>query len=135
MSRLTDHEDYAKDEEFAGFRSEEEVQLFGLLGMDDEVTAPVVELISDDEKRKELREAQEADPTIRDIKNWVKQGKEPPQGFPNKYFKDNFPLLVIREGMLCRKALVGSSMLPTLQTVIPPKLIPREHTIREYLVE
>ena len=124
MSRLTDHNDYAEEEEFAGFIAVAESKKVSLLGLEDEAAIPVVELISDDDKRKELRAAQDADPVIANIKHWVKQQKPPPEGFPNSFYKDNFPLLVIQEGVLCRKALSGPSKLPILQAIIPPKLVP-----------
>ena len=122
MSRLTDHEDYAEEEELAGFRDAEEADTFHLLGMDDVSATTAVELISDDDRRKELAEAQDADHIIREVKELVRKRKHPRNDFPIAFYRKNFSLLAIKDNILYRKGICGSSDTPILQAIIPPNL-------------
>lgn len=124
MSRLEHEGDYAEDEDFAGFMSDKEKEVFCLLGMDDNDAVTAVELISDDERRKELAEAQDEDEAIRRIKEFVRKRKSPPESFTEVYFRKHFKRFVIQDNILFRKDVYGTSSTPILQAVIPPKLVP-----------
>ena len=124
MSRQTDHDDYAEDEDFAGFMSEEETEKYCLLGMDDHDAVTAVELISIKDRRKELAEAQDDYPLIREVKEHVRKRKRPPGDFAEKYYRENFVRFVIQDNILFRKSVHGPTNTPVLQAVIPPKLVP-----------
>ena len=135
LSRLTDHEDYAEEEEFAGLGEPPDNTIrnspphasddeFMLMGMAESDTATIVELISQDDKRKELAEAQDADLTIHEVKQMVLHGKGIPTDYPETFYKKNFPRLVVQDNILFRKAFHGSATLPILQAVIPTTLVP-----------
>ena len=120
MSRLTDHDDYAEDEDCAGFLGDE--GLFALVGSE-EGTHAVVELISDNTKRKALEEAQDEDLTIFEVKEAIRQGAPLPTHIKERFYTSNFKRLVIKDGILSRKAVCGVSEIPILQSIIPPKVV------------
>ena len=122
MSRLTDHDDYAEEEEFAANRLGGDATLFALLGMDVGAAA-AVELIASDDKRKLLTDAQDADFTIREVKDAVRRGIPLPKGYSEAFYTKYFNRLTIIDGTLFRKAVTGSSHTPTLQAIIPPSLV------------
>ena len=123
MSRLTDHDDYAEEEEFAGFMLEGEADAYLLLGMDGDDATTAVELIAVDEKRRKLAEAQDEDHLINEVKQCVRGRKQPPSDFPETFYKRNFSRLVIQDNILFRKVIAGPSGLPVLQAIIPPSLV------------
>ena len=123
MSRLTDHDDYAEEEEFAGFMLKNESEHYMLLGMDDKDTVTAVELIAEDERRKELASAQDQDPIIAEVKRLVKQQAPPPASLP-VFYKASYMRFVIQDNILFRKVQSGPSGLPILQAIIPPVLVP-----------
>ena len=124
MSRITDHDDYAEEEEYAGLvdnDAPEEVE-YALLGADDKDTSTAVDLVSDDAKRALLAEAQNEDDTIREIKEILRnKGSTAPSAVP--FYSQNFKRLILKDGILYRRAITGSADLPILQAIIPPKLI------------
>ena len=123
MSRLTDHNDYAEDEDFAGAMTEEEAEVYCLLGMDNGDCVTAVELISNDDKRKALAEAQDEDLAMREVKEFVRMRKRPPRETTEPFYRLNFNKLVIQDNILYRKSIYGPSSTPILQAVIPPRLI------------
>ena len=123
MSRLTDHDDYAEEEEFAGFMLEGEGELYFLLGMDDSDAVTAVELISDIDRRRELAVAQDGDPIIKQVKQLVRELKAPPRSLP-AFYRSEFTKFVIQDNILYRKERSGPSNLPILQAIIPPSLVP-----------
>ena len=123
MSRLTDHDDYAEEEEFLGFMLEGEEDLFLLLGMDDGDAVTAVELIADEDRRKELAVAQDNDPSIKLVKQLLRENKAPARSLP-LFYRANFTKFVIQHNILYRKERSGPSNLPILQAIIPPSLIP-----------
>ena len=123
MSRNTDHDDFAEEEEFAGFMLEGEGDLYFLMGMDDYDATTAVELIAIDESRKKLAEAQDGDPTIREVKRLVKLCQTPTSDLP-LFYKKEFKRFAIKDNILFRKVIDGPSGLPVLQAIIPPSLVP-----------
>ena len=123
MSRLTDHEDYANEEECAGFMLQGEEESYLLMGMDDLDAASAVELISVEEKRKELAQAQDGDSLIASVKASVREKKLPPRDMP-LFYRSEFTKLVVLDNILMRKERCGPSNLPILQAIIPPALVP-----------
>ena len=122
MSRLTDHDDYAEEEEFAGFMLEGEDELYLLLGMDDGDAITAVELISDKDRRKDLALAQDKDPSIKLVKQLLREKKAPPRSLP-AFYRSDFTKFVVQDNILYRKERSGPSNLPILQALIPPSLI------------
>ena len=98
---------------------------FYLPSMDDTNATTAVELISDDDRRKKLAEAQDADHIIREVKELVRKRKRPRNDFPIVFYKINFARLAIKDNILHRKDTCGSSNTPILQAIIPPNLISR----------
>ena len=121
MSRLTDHNDYAKEEDCAGLQGTRD-ELFALIGLDEGAHA-VMEVLADEAKCRLLAEDQDADFAIREVKEAIRRGSPVPKEFSETFFTRNFNRLIIKEGVLYRKALTGTSEIPILQAVIPPKLV------------
>ena len=121
MSRMTSHGDYAKEEECAGL-TEGERELFYLMGMDDNDAITAVDIISQDENRKELAEEQDACDLIREVKRRIRANKPPPADYPH-FFKFHFSRFAIQDNILHRKAIDPSTGLPILQAIVPPSLV------------
>ena len=121
MSRITDHDDYAKDEELAGL-TEEERDIFFVMGQDDFDAITAVDIISQEENRKELAEEQDACDLIREVKRRIRANRPPPADYPH-FFKFHFSKFAIQDNILHRKAIDPSTGLPILQAIIPPRLV------------
>ena len=60
---------------------------------------------------------------IQEIKEILRNKGALPTSYPDTFYKQNFKRLVVNDGILCRKAVIGTAQTPTLQAIIPPKLI------------
>ena len=122
MSRLDGHEDYAEEDDLAA--SSEKGADCALMGLQDNDTITAFELISVEEKRKRLAQAQNADPIIKEVKTLVTRGDPLPADFRDTFYRTNFSRLVVQDDILYRKAYNGSAGLPILQAVLPSALVP-----------
>ena len=127
MSRRGDDDDEiaVDDEEFCAF-------LWGqwndppemcFLGIDHEVEGSIVDLNADKEERKRLWRMQEADPIISNVKAFVKKRRSLPASFPNLWFKKNFHLLTIKDGILYCRDYAASINKIVLQAIIPDSMV------------
>ena len=93
------------------------------LGIDHEVEGPLAELNADKEERKRLWREQEADPIISNVKAFIKKRRCLPMSFPNAWFKKNFHLLTIKNGILYCKDYAASINKIVLQAIIPDSMV------------
>ena len=135
MSRLDSHDDVAEEEEedlaglieeeevLAGFIDADEVETLAVFGFSEPETSSAFELVSSKEKRKELAEAQDADPTTKEIKELVRAQQSLPEEFRNSFYRKHYTELILVDDVLHLKSTRGSTGLTILQAIIPPQLI------------
>jgi hypothetical protein len=123
--RGDDDDDYASDdsEAFGGLPEANGPDQLLLLGMSelDEYSAIKFNLRSS--QRDKLRLHQERDILIVEVKELVKKGVRPPRRYREAWFRANFRRLVIKGGILYRKALSETINSQVLQAVIPDSLV------------
>ena len=124
MSRLDDHDDYAEEEELAGFLEEGEIETLCVLGFSEPGTSTSFEVISSKEKRKELADAQNEDAVIKEVKEKVRLQQTAPRHV-DSFYRRKFSQFILVDDVLYLKVEREVSGLNILQAVIPPKLVPR----------
>ena len=125
MSRRGDEDDdfATDDDEFAGLSV---ASLHGedvLLGMqvDEELSAVLIN--ADEEETKRLREAQDADDFMHEVKQFVASKEDFPSSYDG-WYKRNRPKFVIKDGVLYRRCYRPDVLTKVLQAVIPTSMIP-----------
>ena len=123
MSRRGDDDDeYAEDDEEFAASLEQEDDDVTLLAMAESDEASAVKYNAEDKDVQKLKTEQNADSIIAEVKGFVKGRKQPPKEFPGSWFRRNFKWLVMREGILYRKAFSKSVNQPILQAIIPDSM-------------
>ena len=129
MSRRGDEDDEVAEDsdEFFGLRNFEKWRLnppeFCLLGIEDADEASIVVVNADDEERKRLRREQDADPIISNVKAFIKGRRRPPSNFPATWYRKNFHLLTVQDGILYCQDYAASVHRVVLQAVIPDSMV------------
>ena len=130
MSRRGDDDDeVAEDsEEFFGLRflfDEPEVPAPApvLCGMREDNETVIVSLQADDDAREKLRQAQDEDTIIAEVKAFVKARRRLPRSFPGTWFRRNAKWFVMRDQILYRRSYSQVIHADVLQAVIPDAMI------------
>ena len=136
MSRRGDEDDeVAEDEDYFQLRSlfsDESAasqkalppdNLF-FMGEDHIVTGPLAALNADDGECERLRERQNDDAILSEVKAYIQNRRVLPSSYPHRWYRDNFKHFVLRDGILYRKAYSPTVHANTLQAVIPQAMVP-----------
>ena len=131
MSRRGDEDDeIAEDsEEFlllnflgAAFNDSDD-EFFLFLGMSEGDDFSATKFNADDDECDRLRDEQDADTIIAEVKSFIKARKRLPRNFPSTWFKRNNKWLVLRDDILYRRSYSESVHADILQAIIPDSLI------------
>ena len=130
MSRRGDDDDeIAEDEdEFLGLRfleswEQDPEQFFFFMGMEEENEHSMVKFQAEEESMDRLRQMQDEDAIVAEVKNFVRMRRRLPHKFPCPWYRRNSKWLVIREGILYRRAYAQVVHADILQAVIPDSMI------------
>ena len=107
------------DDEIA---SDDEEAAFALLGMDSPDEYSAVRLNASPNGMEALRQAQEQDSTISEVKKFVKHRRRIPHSFPEAWYFKNSSWLTMRNGILYRKSYSETAHAQVLQAIIPDSM-------------
>ena len=133
MSRRGDEDDeLAEDtEEFYGLALleswREDLDARGddlfLLDIGDESDSWAANFHVEEEEQKRLRQEQDADSIISEVKGFISQRRRLPRKFPGTWYKCNGKWLVIKDGILYRRHYSDTAHAEVLQAVIPTSMV------------
>ena len=123
LSRLPNDEDYASDvDTLEGLKDDEAPDRICLLGMDDPDVESAVKYTCLGSYLKRLKAEQDAEPTISDMKRFVRARKKPPRSFESWYRK-HFSRFMLKNGILYMKRFEPLTDLVSLRAVVPQSLV------------
>ena len=80
-------------------------------------------LHAEESTRKKLKRLQDSDPTIAEVKKFVRKRIKLPNSYPSTWYKRNNNWLVIKDGILYRRSYCPNVHSNILQAVIPDGMI------------
>ena len=126
MSRRGDDDDEVAEDcdKFLGltWREDDRQEIF-FMGAKEDGDLPAAAVHAEQEARDRLRQEQDADSTISEVKQWVKKRKRLPRNFPGLWYKRCNSFLVVKDGILYRRSYSEAAHAAVLQAVIPPTMV------------
>ena len=93
------------------------------LGMEDDDEYSLAKVNSDEDEMKRLRDLQDEDTIIAEVKRFLKDRVAIPRTYPSKWYQRNAKHLVLRDGILYRKTYADVIHDTILQAVIPDAMV------------